>query len=175
MKYFFPLWAPSVKYRLFLTPYLLSNTNQIIMLHNISWKVFLTMISVMTSLYWIVVIMVSYKSTILMWATNSGSKLGILNDGLRIKKVQIEYNDFGKLFPELHRIVTEIKSVVESSARKNSPKEELMMALQIKQNANKSYTGVSSSISVNYFLQEVCNDYCSFQLNKDNLNILLGS
>ncbi len=126
----------------------------------------------MTSVYWIAVIMVYYKSTILMWATNTRSKPGILNDGLRGIKVQADPIDFEKLFPEFSRSVTEIKSVVESSARKNSPKEELMKALQIKQNANKSYTGVSSGISVNYFLQEVCNDYCSFQLNKDDLNIL---
>jgi hypothetical protein len=146
------------------------------MLHTISWKVFFSLMLGMVSFYWLIVLFIYYRFSFMNWVHKSlhpgedrGDALG--KPGQRMKG-RMNDSELEILFPEVYALIGELKQLFQVASDKGFPKEELMMALQLKLRAYGKFIGTAFQPAVNNFIEAGVRDWFSIGLDPGELNIL---
>ena len=96
----------------------------------------------------------------------AGRKHGERENG-RMKDRELEI-----LFPEVYALIEELKHLFAFASEKGFPKEELILALQLKLREHVIFIGTAFQQAVNNFIEVAARDSCSIGLESAELNLL---
>src|ERR1700680_4793744 len=126
------------------------------MLHTISWKLFFGLLLAAVGFYWLVVLFVYYRFSFMNLVHKSlhseedrGDALG--KPGQRMKGGMND-SELEILFPEVYALIGELKQLFQVASEKGFPKEELILALQLKLQAYGKFIGTAFQPAVNNFI-----------------------
>jgi hypothetical protein len=146
------------------------------MLHAISWKYFLSLLLAIAGFYWLVILFIFYRFSFVSWIHNSlhGREVGggaarkhAETENGRMKDGELEI-----LFPEVYALIEELKHLFAFASEKGFPKEELILALQLKLREHVKFIGTAFQQAVNNFIEVSARDSCSIGLEPAELNLL---
>ena len=132
------------------------------MLSNISWKDFIVFMTMIITMYYIIVFFIFYRKDIFYY---SGRLFrGSLNR-------EFNYAAFLNLTTR-QSLENEIRLCLEEGNRKKQIKEEIMMSLQIILSHYDVVKMSEQKISVNKYIVEQCQNICSIHLDEENADQL---
>jgi hypothetical protein len=146
------------------------------MLHTISWKVFFSLLLAAVGVYWLVVLFIYYRVSFVNWIHNSLRAAEGGRDTFRKHeergKGRVKDGELEILFPEVYALIEELKHLFAFASEKRFPKEELILALQLKLREHVKFIGTAFQQAVNNFIEVAARDSCSIGLEPAELNLL---
>jgi hypothetical protein len=135
------------------------------MFTSVSWQQYIVFISITAVIYYIYILLRYYRNEVINFIK------GIKNTPAPSK----EKNN-GKTIttPDetLNELLGELKILFQLASRRNYPKEELMMALQLKLKEYGQFKNSPFEIAVNNFIANESDNQCSIHLGKEDQRVV---
>jgi len=146
------------------------------MLTNISWKEYSIFILIAVFIYYIVILIVFYKSEIFKLVNNlqllhKNSNGFNASDTLEKSNNDLHAVDTGSSEASI-QLQKEIKSLLENANLKKSVREEIVMSLQLVLQNCHSIRQSQFKDSINHYIKETIENICSIHLNDQEVEQL---
>jgi len=135
------------------------------MFHSVSWQQYIIFILVLLFVYYVYILLRYYRN-----------ELSHLLKGVKKLPAILEENGNNKtLSPgnaKLNELLEELKNLFQLASQRKYPKEELMMALQLKLREYDQFKNTPFEIAVNNFIAEESENQCSIHLGVEDQRVL---
>ena len=135
------------------------------MFTSVSWQQYIVFISITAVIYYIYILLRYYRNEVINFIK------GIKNTPVPSKE---KNNDKTITAPDatLNELLGELKILFQLASKRNYPKEELMMALQLKLKEYGQFKNSSFEIAVNNFIANESDNQCSIRLGKEDQRVV---
>jgi len=135
------------------------------MFTSVSWQQYIVFISITAVIYYIYILLRYYRNEVINFIK-----------GIKNTPVPSKEKNNGKTIttPDetLNELLGELKILFQLASRRNYPKEELMMALQLKLKEYGQFKNSSFEIAVNNFIANESDNQCSIHLGKEDQRVV---
>ena len=135
------------------------------MFHLVSWQQYMIFILVVTLIYYVFILLRFYHNE-LFHLLKGVKNLPAIAEEKRDKKTFTGEND------SMNDLLEDLKTIFQSASQKKYPKEELMMALQLKLREYDQFKNTPFEIAVNNFIAEESENQCSIHLGEEDQRVL---
>ena len=141
------------------------------MLHSVSWYQFTVTMIVLLFIYYLGVIVLYYRRDLVR-----SSRQGVPEDKRALPVVNpggaagTDANSI--LFSTVHELMEDLKNLFYTASKNDYPKEELMMALQVKLREYVKLQGTPFQVSVNNHIEKESKDKCAVILTQQDIRNL---
>jgi hypothetical protein len=121
------------------------------MLEAVSWKTFLSIIFILSLLYYLSLVLLFYKKEVIRL--------------IRTKQVVTQPSDAQLPNTLIHELLEDLKQLFLKASRQGYPKEELILALQVLLRNYRSLKGGALEPEISNHIRTVCSEICSISLS----------
>lgn len=135
------------------------------MFHSVSWQQYIIFILVLLFVYYVYILLRYYRNE-LFHLLKGVKKLPAILEENRNNKTLSPGN------AKLNELLEELKILFQLASQRKYPKEELMMALQLKLREYDQFKNTPFEIAVNNFIAEESENQCSIHLSVEDQRVL---
>jgi cellulose synthase/poly-beta-1,6-N-acetylglucosamine synthase-like glycosyltransferase len=136
------------------------------MFSSISWQQFFTALTVLLFVYYFLVIAVYYGKDLVLLSKKQHPVIATRAEPTNGN------DDNSLLFSAVHDLMEELKSVFHSAAKNDYPKEELLMALEVKLRDYPKLKGTPFQVSINKHMIQESREKCATILTENDIRNL---
>ena len=138
------------------------------MFSSVSWHQFITALIILLFVYYFLVIVIYYRKDLVQV-----SKQGLPKKQQPSVAVKVESADTNTLlFSTVHELMEELKGIFHNASKNDYPKEELLMALEVKLRDYSKLKGTPFQIAVNNHIAEESKNKCQTVLTEMDIRNL---
>jgi len=138
------------------------------MFNSISWHQFITTLIILLLIYYFLVIFIYYRKDLV-----KVSKQGLPKKQQASVAVKVESADTNTLlFSTVHELMEELKGIFHNASKNDYPKEELLMALEVKLRDYSKLKGTPFQVSINNHMEQESKDKCQTVLTEMDIRNL---
>jgi len=135
------------------------------MFTSVSWQQYIMFISIIALVYYIYILLRYYRNAVINLI--KGPKSTPVPSKEKNNDTTITTGD-----TTLNELLEELKILFQLASQRKYPKEELMMALQLKLREYDQFKNTPFEIAVNNFIAEESENQCSIHLSEDDWRVL---
>ena len=137
------------------------------MLSSVSWQQFITTLIVLLFIYYFLVVVICYRKDLVQLSKEGLSKKQPVTASKVEATAQPGTNNV--LFSAVHELMEELKGLFITASKNDYPKEELLMALQLKLRNYSKLKGTPLQGSMNNHIAEESKNHCEVTLTDQEL------
>jgi hypothetical protein len=148
------------------------------MVNNISWASYLYAISFILVIYYIVVLILYYRNDLQKYFLKSRESF---NSPSTNRTAKVEKNEAQIIEPRINnehkngsieKLLSNIKSLIKTSASRKFPREELLLSLQLELKNQSAFQDSTYRDIINNYIIEACENYYSIHLSEEEVSAL---
>ena len=141
------------------------------MLRSVSWQQYMTVVIVLSLVYYAVVALVFYRTALLSSLQRMYGKDRIVTDSGWVNTLT-EEEQHSALEVSVRKMLEDLSTVILKASHQDAPREELIMALQVKLREYKNIKGTQFQKAIAGHIREELSAICNIDLDDFEMNQL---